>query len=54
MKRRCEINPTHEKVNPGKNSGCSVLTEWLKKEGVSWCDVEDQREGTHLKATKIW
>lgn len=27
MKRRCEMSPTQENVNPGKKSGCNVLTE---------------------------
>lgn len=27
MKSRCEMSPTQEKVNPGKNIGWRVLTE---------------------------
>jgi hypothetical protein len=29
IKRRCEMRPTQEKVNPGKKRGWSVLSEWL-------------------------
>lgn len=55
IKRRCEMRPTQEKVNPGKKRGWSVLSEWLweAKELASRLR-RLARVQTHLKATRIW